>query len=254
MNQKQRQEYIAEMLKIKGSITTNELVEELSVSKMTIGRDLKELESVGIAELFHGGAMYQGANILEYPITVKQDLFVNEKQKIAKKAVEHIADGSSIFIETGTTTLHVALELLNKKSCLFYTNSLSVVNHLSKIDDLTIHMAPGKYRKMSDGFMGLETIAYVENLYFDYCFLGTEGVSQDGWVSVHSSEDALTKRAILAQSKQKILVFDRSKIGKKLLYKVGDIADFNKIVTDYDEMEQFITDKDISIPHIIISK
>ncbi|MDU6524642.1 MAG: DeoR family transcriptional regulator, partial [Enterococcus sp.] len=47
MNQRQRQEWIAEKVKIKGSITSAEIAEEFGISKMTVGRDFKELEARG---------------------------------------------------------------------------------------------------------------------------------------------------------------------------------------------------------------
>lgn len=254
VNQKQRQEYISEMLKVRGSVTTNELVEEFGVSKMTIGRDLKELETSGIAELFHGGAMYVGASILEYPIMIKQDLYVKEKQQIAKLVANDIPDGCSVFLETGTTILYVALELINKKKCTFYTNSLSVANHFAKIDELNIHMIPGKYRSMSDGFVGIETVDYLSDKYFDYCIVGTEGISEDGAMSVHTEEDALTKKAVMTHSKNSILVFDRSKVGKKLLHKFSEVEKLDKIVTDYEDIADFLHEKSSSKLQILIAK
>lgn len=229
------------MLKIKGSVATNELVDELKVSKMTINRDFKELESSGVAELFHGGAMYKEAGILEYPILVKQDLLIKEKQQIADLAAQSVEDDSSVFIETGTTTLYVALELLAKKNCTFYTNSLSVANYFSKIQGINLHMVPGRYREMSAGFLGVETVEYIKDLYFDYCFIGTDGIAQDGKISVHSEENALTKKNVIAHSKQRSLVFDRSKVGKKLLHGFGNITDFDRAITDYQDLPSFLS-------------
>lgn len=253
MNPKQRQEYIIDILKTRGSITTNELVEELQVSKMTIGRDLKELELLGTAELFHGGAMYKKANIVEYPILMKKDFYVREKKQIAKAAFNEVTEGSSIFLETGTTVFYTALELINKNNCSFYTNSLSVLNHFAKVDASAIHVVPGKYRALSDGFVGIETVDYLKNFYFDYCFIGTEGLSQEGKISVYSEEDALTKKNVLAHSKHKILLLDKSKIGKKLLYSVATIADFDTIITDYTEMEAFLENEKKFKKNIIVT-
>ena len=243
MNQKQRQKYIAEILKIKGSVSTNELVEKLGVSKMTIGRDLKILETQGIAELFHGVAMYKDSGILEYPILVKQDLFVKEKQQIAKAAAKNVVSGSSIFIGAGTTALAASLELLAKKDCVFYTNSLSVLNYFSKVNNLNFYIIPGKYRSMSDGFLGIESAEYVTNLCFDYSFIGTEGVSQNGCVSVHSANDALTKKMVVQHSKHATLIFDHSKVGKRMLHSFGKVGDFDRIITDDQKITTFFSKK-----------
>lgn len=241
MNQKQRQEWIAEKVKINGSITSVEIAEEFGISKMTVGRDLKELEARGVVQLFHGGAMYKDSNILEYPISVKSDLFVNEKKRIGRKAAEKIADGSSVFLETGTTVLHVALELSQKVDCTYYTNSLLVMNYLSKVDKIDLHAVPGKYRGLSSGFLGMEAQNHISQLSFDYCIIGAEAVDASGRVSLHDEEDAFTKRAVMAKAKKKILVFDRSKIDHDFLYGIGSVHDFDTVITDYAEIFEFLS-------------
>lgn len=252
MNQKQRQELIAEKVKIKGSITSVEIADEFGISKMTVGRDLKELEARGVVQLFHGGAMYKDSNILEYPISVKSDLFVNEKKRIGQMAAEQINNGSSVFLETGTTVLHVALELTKKTECNYYTNSLLVINHLSKVDDLSLHAIPGKYRELSSGFLGMETQSYIDHLSFDYCIIGAEAVNSEGRVSLHNEEDALTKRAVMQRSKHKILVFDRSKIDQDYLYGIGSINSFDTVVTDYLEIFDFLSNDKESVGNILV--
>ncbi|MFR6671255.1 MAG: DeoR/GlpR family DNA-binding transcription regulator [Enterococcus avium] len=243
MNQKQRRELIAEAIKIKGSISTQEISQEFGISKMTVGRDLKELESEGIIELYHGGAMYKGASMLEYPMSIKSDLFVEEKKRIGKVAASKIKDGSSIFLETGTTVMYTALELVDKRKCNYYTNSLSVMTHLSKVDDLNLHSAPGNYRKLSNGFLGMDTQEYLTNFYFDYCVIGTEGVDSNGRVSLHSEEDALTKKAVMSRSKVKILVFDRSKMNKNFLCSIGSIDNFDIVLTDFSDVQEFFSNR-----------
>ncbi|WP_313630305.1 DeoR/GlpR family DNA-binding transcription regulator [Enterococcus devriesei] len=252
MNQRQRQEWIAEKVKIKGSITSAEIAEEFGISKMTVGRDFKELEARGVIQLFHGGAMYKDSNILEYPISVKSDLFVNEKKRIGQRAAKEISDGSSVFLETGTTVLHVALELTQKIGCNYYTNSLLVMNHLSKVENLSLHSVPGKYRELSGGFLGMEAQNYMNHLSFDYCVIGAEAVDSNGRVSLHSEEDAFTKQAVMARSKKKILVFDRSKIDHDYLYGIGSIYDFDIVITDYLEIFDFLANDHESEGNILV--
>lgn len=252
MNQKQRQEWIAEKVKIKGSITSAEIAEELGISKMTVGRDFKELETRGVLQLFHGGAMYKDSNILEYPISVKSDLFVNEKKRIGRKAAEIIPDGSSVFLETGTTVLHVALELSQKIASTYYTNSLLVMNHLSKVEQINLHAVPGKYRELSSGFLGMEAKSHIDQLSFDYCIVGAEAIADSGRVSLHNEEDAFTKQAVMAQAKKRILVFDRSKIDHDFLYGIGRINDFDTVVTDYAEIFEFLSIDQATNENILI--
>ncbi len=232
MNLKERQKYILEKLKQQKTVTTKELVNELNVSKMTINRDFSELESLGIVELFHGGAMYIDVNIVEYPIRVKKNIFLKEKKLIAKKVNTLVEDGHTIFLETGTTVSYAANELKNKRRSIFFTNSLSIMKYFSTFEDLQLNIIPGTYRPLSDGFLGVDSLDYVDKLYFDYCILGVEGISENGRLSVQSKDDASFKQKIIAHSENKILLFDKSKINKNFTYSYGSINQFDKIVTD----------------------
>lgn len=96
---------------------------------------------------------------------------------------------------------------------------------------------------MSQGFIGLATQQYIAPLFFDVCILGTEGVAADGRVSLYDESEALTQRAILRQSEQSILVFDQSKIGRNLLYKMGNLSSFTHVLTNYEELGSFLNEK-----------
>lgn len=232
LNQIKRQELISDVLKVHGEVHSKELAEELAVSMMTINRDLKELAKIENIQLVHGGAIYRGEDTFENPISIKEEVNVQEKKMIAKFCRSLVRPGSSVFIETGTTTLAVAREIFSVENCRFYTNSLLVMNALSKYEDIQLHCVPGKYRDLSKGFLGLETSEFVQNFNFDISFIGTEGITVDSGITLPDGEDAFTKKAILKQSKKTILVADHKKIGLSHLYKVGNVSDFDMIVTD----------------------
>ena len=232
MNQTKRQELISDLLKVNGEVSSKELADELSVSMMTINRDLKELAIQKEIQLVHGGAVYRGDDSFENPISIKEEVSVQEKKRIANFCRTLVKPGSSVFIETGTTTLAVAREIFNIEHCQFYTNSLLVMNALSKFEGIQLHCVPGKYRDLSKGFLGLETAEFVQQFNFDVAFIGAEGINLESGVSLPNEEDAFTKKAILKQSKKTILVADHKKIDLSYLYKVGNITDFDMIVTD----------------------
>ena len=56
MNKYDRLEEITKLVNQKGTVRTNEIVEELNVSDMTVRRDLAELEEKGLLTKIHGGA------------------------------------------------------------------------------------------------------------------------------------------------------------------------------------------------------
>lgn len=58
MNKKRRLEKILDMLKIDGTITIKEIIDELDISDMTARRDLDALEADGLLTRIHGGARF----------------------------------------------------------------------------------------------------------------------------------------------------------------------------------------------------
>lgn len=60
-----RKLHIRESIKNSGAVTVNSLAEELSVSEMTIRRDLSELEKEGFLKRTHGGAIRETSRSYE---------------------------------------------------------------------------------------------------------------------------------------------------------------------------------------------
>lgn len=79
MNHKLRQKSIINKIKMQGSVTTNELIDEFDVSVMTIRRDLQALENEGYITLVHGGAKWNNHAILEHPMSLKQTSILLKK-------------------------------------------------------------------------------------------------------------------------------------------------------------------------------
>src|SRR5699024_2496414 len=187
---------------------------------------LNELVKEGRIHLIHCGAVDNPSNIIENPMSIKELTQINEKKSIGKYCETIIPPGSTVFIETGTTTLAAAKEIYHKKNCAFFTNSLLVMNILSKYEKINLHTVPGQYRELSQGVIGVKTSEYVKHYNFDYCIVGAEGIGLDSGVSLLNEVDAFTKMAVMNQSKCKILVADSSKFTKEYMYKMGEVADF----------------------------
>lgn len=232
MNQTKRHVFILEKITVNGEVSSKDLAEELNVSLMTINRDLKALAEDGEVELVYGGAVYKKTDLSEYPMTIKRDVNAYGKKLIGEYCKRLVKPYSSIFIETGTTTLAVAHEIFRAENCTFYSNSLMVLSTLSKYKEISLFSVPGEYRDLSQGFLGVQTIEYVKDFQFDLVFVGTEGITPEQGITLPGEIDAYTKKAIIQQAKQVVLVADKTKFGISHLYKAGDIKDFDYIITD----------------------
>ncbi len=74
-----------------------------------------------------------------------------EKERIARKVAEQIPDGSTPFIDIGTTPEAVAHALLNHSNLRIVTNNLNVANTLMVKEDFRMILAGGELRSRDGG-------------------------------------------------------------------------------------------------------
>ena len=140
-----RRKRIVSMLKDNGSVQVPTLSEIFGVSTVTIRKDLKFLDKQGIAARSYGGAILSETTTPtpEYHIKYRQQKNITEKISIGHTAAALINSGESIILDSGTTTLHIAANLKEKKDITVVTNSLHVINELSLYSGLNLHMLGG---------------------------------------------------------------------------------------------------------------
>ena len=100
---------IRDLLTEKNSISIPELCEQFNVSKNTIRRDIAELDKEGFIRKVYGGIMLKNVNNdkpLE-PFTARENRNIDAKKAIARLAVSQIKEGDVVYIDSGTTTMHM---------------------------------------------------------------------------------------------------------------------------------------------------
>ena len=121
------------MIEKNGKMSLEELAVQFpDVSDMTLRRDLLELEKENKVIRVRGGAM----SVLEVQkrsgeaYAQKSTINTDAKKVIAKKAVSLIDEGSSLFLDGGTTALYLAKELPDRP-CHVFTNGIAVAEELA---------------------------------------------------------------------------------------------------------------------------
>ena len=111
---------IIDYVKMKKRASLTELMEKFGVSSATIHRDVAELVASGHLERIRGGVAFfaRAANPASANggISYLDRATVNQtaKKRIAVKAVELVADGDILFLDSSTTTAAFADELIFK--------------------------------------------------------------------------------------------------------------------------------------------
>jgi len=226
-----RQEKIRFLLQKHGHLTVAELAKKFNVSEMTIRRDLKQLSSMGLIIREHGKAIYpQNVPSTRVDFITRLGEAHKEKMAIGKAAAELVKDGESIIIDSGTTTLAVAVSL-NKK-CIVVTNSLPVADILSMKKEITILLTGGEIQRTTFSLMGPITRENLSGFNADKLFLASTGVSLEKGLSTSSMAESEVKQAMIESAKEVILVADSSKLGKVFYHTFAKWDKIHKFITD----------------------
>ncbi|HCE43748.1 MAG TPA: DeoR family transcriptional regulator [Lentisphaeria bacterium] len=211
--------------------TITELSLTLGVSEATVRRDLLSLEEQGKVKRVHGGAVRVKFSEHEPVFKEKESIKPEEKERIAKLALDLINDKDTIFLDGGSTVLALAKMLGAKKGLTVVTNSLMAAAELMESGhDLII--VGGKFRPLSRTLVGPLTSKIIETLHVDKAFLGTIGFTIEDGISTTDADEAFTKELILKRAGKAILLADSSKLGKKSFAVSGALSDIDVVITD----------------------
>lgn len=233
----QRQQKILEILQRKGGVRVSELSRYLSVSEMTIRRDLDCLERRACLVRIHGGAI--PLDILTEPaFSEKADLLASEKQRIAQAAAHLVGDGI-IGLSAGTTTSALAA-CLPRDNCRLtvVTNALNIAWTLAGTK-INIMMMGGSLRSSSYALVG-PALQQVDDISLDILFLGANGISLQGGITTPNPAEAETNAKLLARARKVIVVADHSKLGRTARGHIADLAQVNMLITCREASKGFI--------------
>ena len=242
MNKKRRLEKILDMLKIDGTITIKEIIDELDISDMTARRDLDTLEADGLLTRTHGGAqLLSSKKPLEKTHVEKKSLNTKEKIDIAKKACSLIKDGDTIFIGPGTTLEQLALELKGRKGYKIrvITNSLPVFLILNDSETIDLLLLGGEYREITGAFVGSMASTNLEAMRFAKAFVSANAVTHNS-IATYSDKEGVIQQLALNNAVEKFLLVDSTKFDRY------DFFNFYNL----DQLDTIITDNQISPQHL----
>ena len=111
----ERRSLLLNQLKADGKIYVTDLMKQFDVSEVSIRKDLAVLEEKKLLLRVKGGAvdMHQSVDYDDMTISQKQHLHAREKQLLGKFAASMIRNGETIILDSGTTTMEIAKNLLS---------------------------------------------------------------------------------------------------------------------------------------------
>ncbi|OLT04066.1 hypothetical protein BJF90_24585 [Pseudonocardia sp. CNS-004] len=227
---KQRREEILRRVQRQGFVSVSQLVRDYQVDSSTIRRDLATMERLGVIVRSHGGATLP-AEPAEIPYHVKIGKNVAQKRAIARAVAETVPHGSSLLIDSGSTTLEVAQALRNHREMTVITNDLRVAAEIANQGDVRLIVPGGEVLPAVYSLVSERAVDLIKDFHVDYAVLGADAVAPQGITNTNSNEVSM-KRAMLRAADTVLVVADSSKFGHTALVRIASFDDVDLIVTD----------------------
>jgi len=228
-----RRKLILEELQAKGGARLIELSEALSVSEMTVRRDLDALQKEGLIERVHGGAVLAQLGTEEPGFDKKVHRELAEKAAIAERAASMVKPGLALALSAGTTTWALARRLASCEGLTVVTNSLDVWNELQRAAlGTTVILTGGETRTPSGALVGPTADASIRSLHFDVLFLGVHGIDPVAGLTTPNIAEAETNRTLISRARRLVVVADHTKWRTTALCTMADLSDVDTLVTD----------------------
>ncbi len=231
MNQQQRQEAIVDLVRRQGYASIEQLTEHFTVTPQTIRRDLNALAEEGLIRRVHGGAGLESSTV-NTAYSTRKTLNLDAKQRIAALLASHIPDGSSLFINIGTSNEVVAEALLGHRDLEVITNNLNVAAILQHKEDFNVIVAGGQIRSRDGGIIGEATIDFINQFKVDYGIIGISGIDEDGSLLEFDYQEVRVAQAIIRNSRQVYLAADHSKFHRNPSVRQGNVSQIGALFTD----------------------
>lgn len=215
------------------------LAERTGVSLITLRRDADDLANAGLVTRTHGGLLVteRDSLTLEPSFMTRSHIAETAKASIAKAAAALVAPGSTIAIDTGTTTLEFSKALRQIDDLKIITSSLVVASTCA--DRHSVYMLGGRVRPGELSVIGTSVQDDLRNFQVDQAFLGVAGITNT--CGDYSFEDALVKRGLISHASQAIVLADSTKFGRRASAVICPVDQVDLIITEASPREEGLT-------------
>lgn len=234
MLKEKRLQKIQNLLISNGSVETGHLSRTFNVTEMTIRRDLESLIKANPQIIrTHGGAMLTNpGGQVELPYEQRMAENGDLKDDIAHTALSFIKHRQVLFIDSGTTTLHLARSMSNEVSNTVITNGLNIAGELLTRDWINVILIGGDLRKNTHSTRGPLAEEQMRNFKVDVAFIGANAVGSNGDIYLANTSEIGFKKSILASAEKVYVLVDSGKFNKYNLISCANGRDVTGIITD----------------------
>lgn len=230
-----RRKRILEILGSNGQVRVAELARDLGATPVTIRSDLAALKQDGYLERTAGGAIQTVKNFYNMEFLRRSQKNSWAKKNIAQAAAALIHDGETLFINSGTTSYFTAAALKQYKNINVVTNSIMVAVELGDVPTFRVILLGGQINTQYSFTYGSNCLDQLKQYRAAKTILSMDGVNVALGLTTYHAEEAEINRAMMARSRETIVVADHSKIDYESFSLVAPLSAGTCLVTDKTE-------------------
>jgi DeoR/GlpR family transcriptional regulator of sugar metabolism len=233
-----RRAQILERIQRDGGVSVADLARDLTVSSITVHRDLEQLSKEGLVERVHGGARSlpgAGPATAIPPTGWEQRAAVSRgaKAAIAAHAAREVRSGSTIFLDSSSSCLALARQLVAEATdeITLVTNSPAIAYELVD-EQILVIVTPGELDQHMRLLAGRWTTDFLSGLNFELAFTSCAGVTLDAGLTTSRRALADVINVARANAERTIGLIDSNKFGRASLLTIARAQELDAIVTD----------------------
>ncbi len=220
-------------------VRTEQLIQDLQVSRETIRLDLLALENLGLVRRVHGGVARVAQE--EPPFVQRQSQRVSEKRAIAKAVVKRLQAGQMVFVDAGSTTSLLAEELcLFSADLVVVTNSIAAALKLAAAQErasvaqsgVRVILLGGDIHTDVPCTYGEVTLNAIRGYRADVALMSPVGICASDGVTFSNPHEASLATAMIEQSTSLLVLADYSKVGVRGRYAVATAGQADTLLTN----------------------
>ncbi len=194
------------------NLSVGDLALTFGVSVATIRRDLAELQQQRLITRTYGGAALQPRKT-DLTMVERESAHAEAKRAIGRAAVELIADGDLVILDSGSTTEQLAVALGDRPVTVI-TNGLRIVHRLVPWERVRVMVLGGSLHGFNETISGSDAEAMLRRVCATTAFIGTDALDAVRGITARTYEQAQLKTTMIRQAEQVFVVADSSKLGE----------------------------------------
>lgn len=231
VKREERRQAIIDRLVASHAVDLDELAARFAVSRMTVHRDLDELEQAGVLRKVRGGATIDAGTQFESDFRFRALLDADVKGAIAETAAALVEPGMTVMINDGSMAAVLGEVLSTRRHITIITNNAAVLERARGESGVALIGLGGVYSPKFNAYFGMVTDEALSRLRADIAFISAPAVS--GGRAYHMDEGVVrTKRAMMASSGQSCLMVNSRRFGHSALHVLADIDEFGTVISD----------------------